>query len=39
MEPAFVIKHFAGKVKYHVKVRIVIRELKKKSVHLDVGSL
>lgn len=29
MEPAFVIKHFAGKVKYHVKVRMVIKELKK----------
>lgn len=36
MEPAFVIKHFAGKVKYHVKVRMVIREFKKKC--LDVGS-
>lgn len=37
MEPAFVIKHFAGKVKYHVKVSMVIREFQ--NLHLDVGSL
>lgn len=35
MEPAFVIQHFAGKVKYHVKVRMVIRGDAESQINLD----
>lgn len=39
MEPAFVIQHFAGKVKYHVKVRMTDMSRKVFELYLRVTSL